>query len=482
MMEPSINKKEGKTMSENMPYYVHKDLQILCTADFVVVGGGPSGCAAAITAARKGLRVVLVERYGFAGGAAVSQLVPVMLSQNGKDFPPIWHDWVREMQSLGGVREMIRGEQRSHWFCATSSPEAEKIAWDKMFRKSGVRVLFHAEVIDVIVQQDLIKALVVSTRNGEYAITGKTFADCTGDGMISFLAGEDYMIGNGVDPVSQASTKMFRLLHAVKPELHLTPQNTQELINNYHASMEKKEFTDPVITSGYLLKYVLSGAGKQLPDTTLLINAARLVNVNPLDPWDLSSAESNGRQSAVECAQFMKKYVPGSEHSLLLDTSIEVGVRASRRIKCRYELSIVDVLSLKDFEDGIALGSWEIDIHAPMSFEYGEALKHSDSLNTYRKSVISGKCYTIPFRCLVPQKTRNLLVAGRSICCDYQAQGTIRIQQTCMSTGTAAGIAAVMAYTEQSDVCSVDGNKVSSVIKEMRKRIQPAFPILRTVE
>lgn len=473
-----MTQREVGTMSNTMKYACAKELKILHAADCIVVGGGPAGCAAAIMATRQGMNVLLLERYGFAGGAAVSQLVPVVLSQNGKDFPPIWHEWMLEMKRIGKVREMVRREQQKHWFSATYAPESAKQAWDNLLDSAGVHVLFHAQVIDVVKADRRIEGLVVATRGGEYAVTGKVFIDCTGDGTLSFLAGEAYSTGGAIGPVSQACTKMFRLINATKPELVLNEQNTARLIEDFQRALKDSEFSSPVITSGYVLKYILGRAGKQLPDGTLLINATRLINVDSLDPWQLSAAEREGRRSASECAEFFMKYVPGCEQAEFLDTSIELGVRASRRILCHYELTIDDILSFRRFDDSIAQGSWEIDVHSPDNYDYGTALRNSERYDAYRVRIVGGDCYQIPLRCLVARETRNLLVAGRCIGSDDEAQGTVRIQQTCMSTGTAAGAAAALAVKEKVDCQAVGGLAVQRLLLQDENHMRPAFSIL----
>lgn len=465
-------------MDGTIKYSCDKDLEILYEADCVIVGGGPSGCAAAIKAARHGLNVLLVEQYGFAGGAAVSQLVPVVLSQNGKDFPAIWHEWMLEMKRIGRVREMVRGEQQEHWFSTTFAPECAKHAWDNLLTSSGVHILFHAQVIDVLKSDSKLDGIVISTRGGGYAVLGKVFIDCTGDGTLSFLAGEGYCSGGIAGPVSQACTKMFRLINATKPEFVLNDQNTARLIDDFHRVVETGEFSSPIITSGYILKYILGRAGKQLPDSTLLLNTARMINVDSLDPWQLSSAEQEGRKAAAECADFFIKYVPGCQKAEFFDTSFELGVRASRRIRCRYELTIEDILSFRSFDDAVAIGSWEIDVHSPDTYDYGVVLRSSERYDAFRAQVVAGNCYQVPLRSLIVRNTRNLLVAGRCIGADVETQGSIRIQQTCMSTGEAAGISAVLAIRDQIDCKAINGCVVRQILSDESSMIQPAFLIL----
>lgn len=452
-------------------------LPLLCEAEVVVVGAGPAGCAAAITASRMGRRTLLIERKGFAGGAAVSQLVPVVLSQNGRDFQGVWHEFMLEMKERGLVNEMVRGEQCDYWLSATYSPESAKQAWDRLLAEAGVRVLYHAVAYDAALSKNRITALAVNTRGGNGYVAGKVVIDCTGDGHVCFLAGAEFELGNGEGPVSQGATKMFRLAGAAKPERVLTAENGEKLRADYMAAMKRGEFGARAITSGFIMDYIFNRAGKQLPDGTLLLNTARMLNVNSLDPWELTKAEIEGRAVAKECAEFFLKYVPGSENASFLETSMELGIRASRRIAGLARITVDDVLALRKFPDGIARGSWEVDVHSPKSYTY-KVLETFPAYADYHKKVAKGDYYEIPLGCLIPKKSENLLVAGRCISSDSDAQGSLRIQQTCMATGEAAGCAASLAISAGCLVPELDHGRVVARLEETRAAQRVAFDIL----
>jgi len=337
---------------------ITKTVPRLHETEIMVVGAGPAGCAAAVTAARMGCKTLIVERYGFAGGAAVTQTVPVVLSQNGADFQGIWHEFMREMKKNGLVSEMVRGEQCDYWLSSTYSPESAKHAWDALLTEAGVEVLYHAMVTGIQVSDEREVRVILETRRGSFHVKARVVIDCTGDGYVCAQAGLDFELGNGDGPVSQAATKMFRLIDGVKPELVLNTENLATLQEAYEEAIRRGEYDSPVITSGYLLKYITSRAGKHLPDGTLLFNAVRMIDVDSLDPWSLSRAEIEGRRYALQCARFIASHVPANDRAKLLDTSMELGVRASRRILGEAYLTRDDVVTLRKFPDGIARGRW----------------------------------------------------------------------------------------------------------------------------
>jgi len=163
----------------------------------------------------------------------------------------------------------------------------------------------------------------------------------------------------------------------------------------------------------------------------------------------LSEAEMVGRQQVKEIYAFLKKYVPGCENAILLSSAPTIGIRETRHIKGEYQLTTDDVLQGQVPEDAILLASNSIDVHGrfgPMSNEY--------------VAVENGDWYGVPYRCLVPQKVEQLLVAGRSVSATSEAAGAIRVMPPCMELGHAAGVAAAMAVKNDCLVREVDTDEL----------------------
>ena len=146
------------------------------------------------------------------------------------------------------------------------------------------------------------------------------------------------------------------------------------------------------------------------------INTSRIMGVDATDPDQLSRAEMEGREQVQQIFRFLRKYVPGCENAVLLSTPAHIGVRETRHIKGEYILTTDDVLHGVLFDDSILLAANSIDVHGrfgPMSNEY--------------VTVENGEYYGVPYRCLVPLKVENLLVAGRSVSATSEAAGAIRV-------------------------------------------------------
>lgn len=168
------------------------------------------------------------------------------------------------------------------------------------------------------------------------------------------------------------------------------------------------------------------------------VNFTNLTRVDATSAADLTRAEIECRRQVAILVEVFRRYLPGCETIYLLDTAQVIGIRESRRIVGEYVLTMDDVLSLRKFEDGIARGSFFVDIHSP------------DKTGLFEpRHLPKGGYYDIPYRCLVPLAIDNLLVAGRCISVTHEALGSTRVMFQCMALGEAAGMAAAMSLQQQ---------------------------------
>ena len=173
----------------------------------------------------------------------------------------------------------------------------------------------------------------------------------------------------------------------------------------------------------------------------------RSVDKNGLNPDDLTKAEIECRRQIPKIVEYFRKEYPGAENVYLIDSAGTVGVQDSRRIVGEYEMTMDDLLECREFEDVIALGCYPIDLHNPMGRGYD-----------MRFIKYPGQAYGIPYRCIVPAKIENLLVAGRCISADFYAESAIRISSTCMAIGEAAGTAAALCVVKHKSPRDLDAN------------------------
>jgi len=176
----------------------------------------------------------------------------------------------------------------------------------------------------------------------------------------------------------------------------------------------------------------------------MTVNMSRVLDVDPLDPFDLTRAEVEARRQALELIRFFNTSVPGFERARILASGTQVGIRESRRLVGRYTLTRDDVLQGKHFPDAVARSAYPIDIHDP------------SGAGTTTHRLAEGEAYEIPFRCLVPERVEALLVAGRCISTTHEALASTRLTPTVMTLGQAAGTAAALAKSAHCSIGDVD--------------------------
>ena len=184
------------------------------------------------------------------------------------------------------------------------------------------------------------------------------------------------------------------------------------------------------------------------------VNASRILGVNGTDANSLTKAEIEGRRQVMEIMKFFKKYCPGFKKAYLMDITPQVGIRETRHIIGEYIFQVEDILEEKRFDDTIARGSHAIDIHNPEGTGGEEKYLRELGINYFE----------VPYRCLVPLKIENLIVAGRCISAPHGANSAARNMPTCFALGEAAGLAAVLSLNKYVSFRNVDIRKLRAML------------------
>jgi hypothetical protein len=452
-----------------------REIPVLGEYDVVVCGGGPAGCAAAIAAARHGAKTLLVEKDGYLGGATVSQLVSVILSTNGVDFQGVWHDYARGLRRRGGLRELegfgsgqIRG---------AVDPEMVKFVWDELLTAAGVAQLLHAWGSTAIVEDGVCRGVLLETRAGRRAILAQRVIDATGDGAVAVAAGVPWEQGDDHgNPWAMSCTKVFRMGNVCWPADHPNTEAMARFDAEVKAAVARGEYTSPILTQTERVpQYVRAGLWRLTDRRTEFLSVmSRVLKVNPLDPFDFTRAEREGRQQAWECADACRRFAPGFEEAYLLDTSAQIGLRSSRRITGRETVTGQDALEFRKYPDAIARSSWDIDVWPAESYT-ADAVDHGSDFHKQRhRRLDAGDWFDIRYGCLVAAGVDNLLMAGRCISAEHTAQSSLRIQQTCMATGEAAGVAAALSLQAGVTPAALNSQQLVEQLAKDRD-IEPAF-------
>lgn len=407
--------------------------------DVVVVGGGPGGIGAAVSAARNGANVCLVERYGFLGGMATAGLVnPWMPTGHGHEGEIVAGVY-REIRDALRKREAARAKPQIHGGL-TFDEEDLKVILDEMMRSAGVDVWFHTVFIDAKTARRRIRSIRVVNKSGELTIEGKLFIDATGDADLSLRAGATTEQGRQSDGLVQPMTLCFRMSGV---DVDRVPPR-DEINRIYAAEREMREWINP---RGTVLKF------PSVHPNVIHFNTTRVVG-NPTDGRELSAAEMEGRAQVQEMVAFLRERVAGFENARLSHTAAQIGVRESRRVIGEYVLTVEDVLGARKFTDGICRGAYCVDIHSPT----GE--------DTDIRQLAPGTSYEIPYRCLVPKGVMNLLVASRCISATHEAHGSLRIMPIVIGIGQAAGTAAAMCAKDNKTPRRLGARKLRKLLIE----------------
>ncbi len=399
---------EEDSTSEETGFIIEpqRRIPVFATTDVLVVGGGPAGTAAAIAASRMGADTWVIERYNHLGGLWTGgEVLPLLsthaIDRNNKNRQVIYglgdEMWQRlkEMgMSVSDVNPVI-------------DPEAGKYVLEKMIIDAGVKVLYHSYAAGVVMDGNRIKGVIVENKSGRSAIVAKIVIDCTGDGDIFHLAGEDY----------ESMKYHIGLVHRL-------------------GNVDKIDTTRP--------GYINHPVGSETP-----LSGINWVNMHGKDDQDgtdaltLSNLQVEYRQQIWE-NYFRMKQTPGYEDIYIVDTASQLGVRMSRIVAGEYKLTLEDTMTFKKFDDSIGIsGAW-----TPMLY------------NGKRVPVRERPLWHIPLRSLVPRKIDGLLVAGRCFCFEKELAEDTRIIGTCLVTGHGAGIAAGLAVKERMDLRDPDLGKL----------------------
>lgn len=421
----------------------------------LVVGGGPAGLAAAISAARCGVRVMLAEAAGCLGGMAGPGLVgPFMTSfdSEGKRqlirgfYEELMHRLEEENGAIYPSKCQGFSSYAGYRKCGHSnvgpfnSDVLERVA-EEMCVESGVELLYNATLIDVIMKEgeNRIRGGVFAVRGGVGIIEADMVIDCTGNGDCACLSGVPMEKPKDVQPAS-----LFFLIEGVNKEgfeerkAADLPMLFEELIKELQ---EKGEYP---VDKGNLGLY-------ESCDGTWRVNMSRQNGVDATDPFDATRTAVALRAQIPIIVRMLREHIPPCRDIRVTATASQAGFRESRRIVGEYVLREQDMAASVVFPDNIALCANAFDMHVGKTVKY--TLPPKDP-------------YGIPYRSLVPLKVENLLAAGRCISCTREALAAIRVMPPCFAMGQAAGIAAAIALEEKCTPREVDTEKLQEALRK----------------
>ena len=439
-----------------------KEFEVNIT-DILVVGGGPAGIAAAISSARNGSQVMMVEKSGCLGGLGTNGLVPAFAPlDDGKRVlaDGIAKEVVTRLEKRGGVTSRLRDgnllyNDDDSWLWTQYDFEQLKILYDDMVSESQVELKFFTNFIEAIRKGNSIEAVLLSGPQGVYAVKAQVYIDTTGDGVLSASAGVPYELGDENGEVQGLSLcSCFTNVDWNKYESFL--KKSKQTVNLKKSL--KKAIDDGAFSQD---DYHLPGA-RRVGQRIAGMNVGHIYGTDPIT--NVTTAMIKGRKIAYEFLSFYRNYVHGFEEAELAYTAPLLGVRESRRIIGEYFLNVEDYKARRSFDDEIGRYNYPIDMHRskPGKEEFEVLEKEYYGLYRYKK----GESYGIPYRCLIAKGMTNLLMAGRCISTDRKVQASTRVQPCCFITGQAVGTAAALSLNDNIDVNKINIEKLQNQLRK----------------
>lgn len=436
--------------------------------DIIITGGGISGAAAAISAARLGKNVLLIEQYGFLGGTLTACGTGPMMTFHAGDtqvVQGICGELISRLAKKGLSAGHILDSTTYTYTVTPFDAEGMKTELESMLLEAGGKLLYHAQVTETERQASRLGAVKASGLGTAERLQAGVYVDATGDANLAAMSGVPFDLGRKEDGACQPVTMNFKMYEVkleetkafIRGHMEQFPTIGNTLLEAPRLSIGG--FTE-IFETAYRRKELTYRRGNILFFETntpgeVIVNSTRILGIDPTDPWSLTQAEIQGRAQAAQMAAVLKKYVPGFEHAKLAFTGPFIGVRSSRQIRGDYTLTARDVLSCRAFEDSIAHGGYPIDVHPP---EGDEASAKVSERSMPRPGW--GDCYSIPYRCLTNPAVENLITVGRCISAEFEAQAAIRVSPIAGATGHAGGVAAALTRERAAVVDTVELRRV----------------------
>jgi 2-polyprenyl-6-methoxyphenol hydroxylase-like FAD-dependent oxidoreductase len=377
------------------------------TADICVLGGGIAGVSAALEAARLGRKVALVDGLPALGGQAVNSLIGTFcgLYSNGPDGYQLTHgiadEILRDLGAQGALHTRLGPNTKIVLY-----DEVRLARWiEEAVRRAGITVLLGAVQRGVKREDRRIKSIDLATRYGDVTLAATGFVDASGDAALAWEAG--LACREPADgPIY--GTQMFAL-----EDIDETRQPTREEVVS--RLREKAESYGLVRKDGFA--FAFPGRGLALVNMTHV--------ETPLEPIAASKNALEGKAQADNVVQFLRTEFAAAFGNARVRIYGFPGIRQTRWIVGRAQLSIDDVRAGTRFPDAVARTAWPVELHnraEGIAWEvFGEDHMHY-----------------VPFGSLTPAEADNVVAAGRCIDGDAAALSSVRVMGPCIAMGTAA--------------------------------------------
>ncbi len=433
-----------------MQYYAEsaKQLPVSYEVDVLVCGSGPAGVAAALASARSGAVTMIIESQGDIGGISTTGL---MSHWTGRAYSPIY------LEILKKSAERNEGEFKEK-VVNMIDPEKLKTLYLDLLSEAGIKILLYTFASGVIVDNNKVSGVIIENKTGRSVIRAKVVVDATGDGDIAYKAGAEYKKGRESDEKMQPCTIMFKVC-GVDYSRAVFPGSFETLVDTDKGELQalgKKIIGHP---AGHVLLYKSTLPG------VVTCNMTNCIDIDGTKTEDLTKATIICRRQIDKIVSFLREYAPGYENCYCISSASLMGIRETRHFKGLYTITEDDILEAKQFPDWVVRDAhFNFDIH---NIE-GAGLDKDGVQHKFTQK----NGYTVPYRCLIPEKLDGLILAGRCISGTHKAHSNYRVMPICVGIGEGAGYAASIAARKNILPRDVDASEIQKYILESEIRVQ----------
>ncbi len=434
------------------PFVFSRGLPLHEPRDVVVCGGGPAGTAAALAAARAGLKVLLVEGQGQLGGMGTSGLVSHWLGGRTHDCKRwvvggIFREMAEEATREGFALIPERGPkfQPHGWYGGLAhgipfDPYAMAHYLDAKTHATGVEVLLFTQAVDVQVRNGRITHVIIFNKSGLVAVPTKAVVDATGDADIAARSGCRVIKGREADGLMTPATLQFHVSNVDQDAL-------AGYIREHNAPRFRQKIRELREAGRWPFPYDIFISVQLNEKGTMMINTSRLVGVDGLDGASITDGMVRGRDETQKLLAVLREHFPGFAKARLKCVAPLLGVRETRRIRGPFSLTVDHLVKGADFDDTIGLSSYGWDLPDP---------KRPSHQPMHGKARRKRKVTPIPYRIMLPDAVENLICPGRAVSVERHVLGPLRVSGPCFAMGQAAGQATKQVVEKRTAYSGID--------------------------
>jgi len=393
-------------------------------ADVVVCGGGPAGVAAAVGAARKGAKALLLEQHGCLGGIWTSGLLCWLLDCDNKTG--LMAELAKRMTERG-ARTVTAGGKPTDAY----DVEAMKLVLELLCEEAGVRVRYHTRTVAAMKSGERLTHAVTESKSGREAVAGKVFVDATGDGDFGAQAGCGFDFGQPETGLTQPMS-LICLVTGISASDITAYYNDLDRASSWSAPKDKLRAA--MEAGGHSPSYAKPSLFRVRDDLFILM-ANHEYGVKGTDAREVTRATLHARKELNALVDGLRGTGGVWKNLRLIATAEQIGVREGRRLRGLYTVTEGDLRDGRRFEDAICRATFSVDVHA----------LDPQKTKSIEPHAWRAKPYDIPLRALVSKEVPGLMFAGRCISGDFIAHSSYRVTGNAVAMGEAAGKAAALA-------------------------------------